>query len=182
MGNILVFHFFRVSIKFKFISGISRFSVETFLSQNTKNLRKGTLLCFRIFLLWKIFLDNRDKEKREREREREREGYHDFLSSIFCLTVPKFFAVNSSVLYKFRVSKKIEHNWGLSRFLLNFFSHRTKCFRRGTLLCFRIILVSELFWIIVVSRLCRNCFCLTVPKLFAGETFSAALVSGIEKL
>ena len=48
-GNPLVFHFFRGSRKFGYKGegggGVSRFSVESFLSQSAANFRSGTLLC-----------------------------------------------------------------------------------------------------------------------------------------
>ena len=38
--------------------GISRFSIENLLSHNTKKRRRGTLLCFTKFVVWKKFMDN----------------------------------------------------------------------------------------------------------------------------
>ena len=76
--------------------GLSRFSVEIFMSHSVENFRKGILLflrkymvsqcrktswaslqCFRKFGVSKNFMPNR--------------GYHNFPSKIFCLTVPKNF-------------------------------------------------------------------------------------------
>ena len=57
--------------------GVSKLSVEKFLSQSAEKIRRGTLLYFRKFRVPK---DVRDKR---------RGGYHDFLSKLFCLTVPK---------------------------------------------------------------------------------------------
>ena len=57
--------------------GVSKFSVENFLSQSAEELRRGTLLCFRKFGVPKNV------------RYKRRGGYHDFLSKLFCLTVPK---------------------------------------------------------------------------------------------
>ena len=57
--------------------GVSKFSVENFLSQSAEKIRRGTLLCFRKFRVPKIVRDKR------------RGGYRDFLSKLFCLTVPK---------------------------------------------------------------------------------------------
>ena len=48
-----------------------------FLSHSTKKSLKGTLLCSRIFQVSKKLMDKRWVE------------YHDFLSEMFCLTVPK---------------------------------------------------------------------------------------------
>ena len=58
---------------------VSRFSVEKFLSHGAEKFRRGTLLCFRKFLVPKNVRDKRGG------------GYHDFLSKLFCLTVPKKF-------------------------------------------------------------------------------------------
>ena len=38
---------------------MSRFSVENFLSHSTETFRRGTLLCFTKFLVWKKFVDER---------------------------------------------------------------------------------------------------------------------------
>ena len=52
---------------------MSRFSVEFFLSHSPEKLRKGTLWCSGI------------------ENFMHKKVYYDFLSKIFCLTVPKIF-------------------------------------------------------------------------------------------
>ena len=49
VGNLLAFHEVRVLNLFRHKKGVSRSSVERFLSQGTENLRNGTLLCFRNF-------------------------------------------------------------------------------------------------------------------------------------
>ena len=59
--------------------GMSRFSVEIFLSHGTENLRNGPLPCLGKFPLSKKFLGNNGGMGE----------YHDFLSEIFCRTVPK---------------------------------------------------------------------------------------------
>ena len=56
----------------------SRFSLEKISSHSAEKIRRGTLLCFRKFLL--------SKNVRF-----ERGGYQDFPSKTFCLTVPKNF-------------------------------------------------------------------------------------------
>ena len=70
------------------ISGIEKFYAsegyvtifrQKFLSHSTEKFRRGTLLCFRKFLVAKNVRDKRGG------------GYHDFLSKLFCLTVPKNF-------------------------------------------------------------------------------------------
>ena len=57
---------------------VSRFSLDKFSSHNAKQIRRGTLLCFRKFLLLKNVRD-------------ERGGFQDFPWKTFCLTVPKTF-------------------------------------------------------------------------------------------
>ena len=57
--------------------GVSKISVENFLSHSAEKCRRGTLLCFRKFLVLKNVRDKRGG------------GYHDFLSKLFCFTVPK---------------------------------------------------------------------------------------------
>ena len=75
-----------------------------------------------------------------------RRGYHDFLSKIFCFTVPKNF-----VEEPFRVSKKFCYRkfscvgGGQQGFVKIFLSHRTEKLRKGSLLCFRIFLVWKKF-------------------------------------
>ena len=60
--------------------GVSRFSVENFLSHSAQKFRRGTLLIsFRKFLVAKILWIRGGRE------------YQDFPSKNFCLTVPKNF-------------------------------------------------------------------------------------------
>ena len=67
--------------------GESRFCRKFFVSQErNENLCRGTLLFSIKFLVSKKFMDKRGGERRGGGRE-----YHDFLSKIFCLTVPKNF-------------------------------------------------------------------------------------------
>ena len=90
-------------------------------------------------------------------------GYHDFLSKLFCLTVPKellggpFFQKNSGI-------KKL-HKMVYQDFVENWFSHSTKKFRRG------LVQFSEKFFYRTVLWIGRGyqdflskLFCLTVPK------------------
>ena len=103
----------------------------------------------------------------------------DIPSKISCLTVPKNF-----VGQPFRVSlvssiKNFYASEGyVTIFCRNFLSHSAEKFRRGTLLC----CVSENFGYrknLCFRGLCHDfpskIFCLTVPKNFAGEPFSAVL-------
>ncbi len=66
----------------KFIASefMSRFSVENFLSHSAEKIRRGTLLCFREFLVSKTFLEKRGLGE-----------YQEFPSKCFCLTLPKKF-------------------------------------------------------------------------------------------
>ena len=96
---------------------ISRLSVENFLSQRTKKLRNGSLLCFRNFLVWRKFMDKRwrgasrfsvenflfHSAKKFRERTLQffrkfwyrsflhRKGISLFSVEIFCFKVPEKF-------------------------------------------------------------------------------------------
>ena len=58
---------------------MSRFSVERILSHSAEKFRRGTLRCFRKFLVPNNVRDERG------------DGLHDFLPILFCLTVPKNF-------------------------------------------------------------------------------------------
>ena len=69
--------------------GISRFSVEIFMSHSAERFRKGILLFFRKFLVSKSLMD-------------EKGGYHVFPSKIFGLTVPKSFVGIPSMFQKLR--------------------------------------------------------------------------------
>ena len=123
-------------------------------------------MCFRKFLVSKNF-----KDKRERGV-----GHHDFLSKICCLTVPKNFVAETCVSESFwyrKILRIIERGGGASRLSNeNLLSHNTEKLRRGNL-CFRKFLVSKN----VKDRRERGrhdfpskLFCLTVPKIFVGET------------
>ena len=136
--------------------------------------RQGILLFLRKFLVSKGFMDGRG-------------GYHVFPSKIFCLTVPKNFR-RGTLLYfrKFLVSKNFMHNrggGGITIFRRNFF-----CLTVPKNFVEEPVCVSENFG--CRKTLClrgeshdflkKKC-CLAVPKSFVEESFSASLVSGIEK-
>ena len=80
----LCFRKFLVAKKFedKKLGVVSKFYVESFLSQSAKKFRRGTrnpsVLCFRKFLVAKIFMDKKG-------------GVSQFSVENFCLTVPKQF-------------------------------------------------------------------------------------------
>ena len=63
--------------KFMDKRGISRFSVDIFMSHSAENFRKGILLFLRKILVAKIFMDEK--------------GYHVLASKVFGLLVPKKF-------------------------------------------------------------------------------------------
>ena len=74
--------------------GISRFSVEIFMSLSAEKFRKEILPFFRKFLVSKSFMD-------------EKAGYHVFPSKNLGLTVPKNFVGIPSVFQKI---------WGIEKF------------------------------------------------------------------
>ena len=100
--------------------------------------------------------------------------YQDFLSKIFCLTVPKIFVGESFTVALISGSEKV---WigggGVSRFSVeNFLSHSAENLRRES--------VGEEGG--EYQDFLSKIFCLTVPKIFVGESFTVALISGSEKV
>ena len=96
--------------------GLSRFAVEIFMSHSAENFRKGILLFLRKFLVAKSFMDEKGgitffrrkflvsqcrkiswpslqcfRKFGVSKNFMHNRGYHNFLSKIFCLTVPKNF-------------------------------------------------------------------------------------------
>ena len=96
--------------------GISRFSVEIFMSHSAENFRKEILLFLRKFLVSKSFMDEKGgitffrrkffvsqcrkiswaslqclRKFGVSKNFMDNRGYQDFPSKIFCLTVPKIF-------------------------------------------------------------------------------------------
>ena len=116
--------------------GVSRFSMESLLSQSTEKLRRGTLLCFRKFRVSKNFMPKRGisrfsiKNMLSHSTEKLRRG------TLLCF---KF-----SGIEKF-YGKEGGEGGSITIFCQNFLSHSAKKFRRGTLLCFRKFLVSKNF-------------------------------------
>ena len=155
--------------------GISRLSLENLWSHSPEKLHRGTLLCFRKFLVSKKFVDKRGGVSRffvknflSRSAEKFRRGTpqcvtnfgyrkilcfkelcHDFVSKFFCLTVPKNFIGEPfcAVFQKMSGSEKV---YGKEE--------------GGEYQVFP----------------SKN-FCLAKPKNFVGESFSASLISGVEK-
>ena len=103
-------------------------------------------------------------------------AYHDFVSDIFCLAVPKKIVEETCVSESFGCRRSLCISAGYHDFLSEYFpSHSTKKFRRGTLFCFGKIPLSKNlrdkrrgWYHIFLSKL----FYLTVPKNFPGETLS----------
>ncbi len=60
--NTSYFQKYRVSKNFMPMRGISHFSIEKLLSNSTEKLRRGTLQCFKKFVVSKKFMDKRGEE------------------------------------------------------------------------------------------------------------------------
>ena len=98
--------------------GVSRYSVKVFVSHRTENLRRGTFLCFTKSLVSAKFMDKRGGGGRLE--------YHDILSKIFCLTVPKNFVgellcVSQSFWYRNNLCIRRGRTEGVSRYSVKFF-------------------------------------------------------------
>ena len=166
--------------------GVSRFSVEIFLSQSAENFCRGTLVgcvseCFQ-------------EQKILRIRGGEESIKLLFLRKLLVSQCRKISQGNPSVL-RFRkvpLAKKLtdkrREGWkgGVSRLSVeNFLSDSAEIFRWET---FSVSLISsiEKVWIrgggVGVSRFSVEYFCLTVPKFSFGKPFSVSLISGIEKV
>ena len=104
--------------------GVSRYSVEIFLSHSAENLRRDYFIV--------ALISGTEKFWRRGGRE-----YQEFTSKNFCLTVPKISVGNTLLLLYFRVPKKFEQEGGgVSGFpVKSFLSHKVENFRRGTLHC-----------------------------------------------
>ena len=112
--------------------GLSRFSVEIFMSHSAENIRKRILLFLRKFLVSKSFMDEKGGITFFRRKVlvsqcrkiswaslqcfrkfgvsknfMHTRGYHVFPSKIFCLTVPKNFVGIRSMFQKI---------WGIEKF------------------------------------------------------------------
>ena len=149
--------------------GVTRFSVENFLSHSAENLSRGE--SFSVSLISGI------------EKFYASEGYVTiFCRFVFCLTVPKNLVGEPScaVFQKISGSEKFMDKrgggGGVSRFSFeNFLSHSAENFRRGILYCcnnfgYRKNLDQKGGSITIF----RRSFCLTVPKYFIGEHFGVS--------
>ena len=138
------------------------FSVENFLSHSTENLRNGTLLCSRFFLVSKLSLDQivgtGDNQ--------------DFPSAFFRVTVPINFLGEPlcvSEFLRYRLKLRISGcGWGrgLSLFFVrNFSSQSSERARSGILQC---LIISGYTKNLCFRKVCHDflvkIFCLTVPK------------------
>ena len=119
---------------------MSRFCVENFLSHSAEKFRRGALLiCVSEIFWYRKNLWIRGGRARE---------YHDLLSKIFCLTVPKNFVGETfSVSLISGIERFYASESYATIFCRNFFCLSAEKFRRGNLsdLCFRSILVSKKF-------------------------------------
>ena len=77
--SVLCFRKFLVTKRFLDKGGVSRFSVATFLSHSCGKFHRVILQCFKKLLISKNLMDMGERER------------HDFLSKIFCFTVPEKF-------------------------------------------------------------------------------------------
>ena len=123
--------------------------VENWFSHSTESFRRGTLR----------FSENNYRKILWIGRE-----YHDFLSKLFCLSVPKKNPKRTLLFHKTSGLKKL-HRMVYHDFVVKWLSHSTESFRRGTLIFSEIVLYRKSFWIgggyhDFLSKL----FCLTVPE------------------
>ena len=130
--HVFVSHFLYLTVP---IRGITLFFTENLLSHTMEKNRRGTFLCFKNFLVPENFRGKRGG------------GSHQFPSKLFCLPVPNQFVekplcVSESFGYRsFFMPIK-----GISRISNeNLLSHSPEKLRRGTLLCFTKLHVSEKF-------------------------------------
>ena len=116
---------------------------------------------------------------------------HDFLSKFFCLTVPKNFVEEPfsvsliSGIEKFYAS---ESYVTISIFCRIFFVSQCRKYSQvnPSMLCFRKFPVAKKFMDKggggEYQDFPSKFFCLTVPKISVGESFTVALISGSEKV
>ena len=145
---------------------VSRISVKIVLSHNTEKLRRGTLWCFRKFLVSKNFMLQRVMSR-----------FSIFCRNFFVSQCRTYSQVNPSVLCfrKFPVAKKfMDKKGGISRFSVeNFLSHSAENFRRRILYCcidlgYRKSLDKKWGGGEYQDFLLKI-FCLTVPKISVGN-------------
>ena len=155
--------------------GVSRFSVENFLSHSVEKFRRETLLCFTKFLGSKNVKDKRGGR------------YHDFPWKLFCLTVPNHFVEEAFC---------ISASFGYRKFLCpageyHDFVYKICCLAVPENFVGEPFCVSQNIKFLVSETFMDNRgeytdfssknFCLTVSIKFVGEPFSVSIISGIEK-
>ena len=147
--------------------GISRFSLELFLSHSTEKIPSVTLLSEKNSGLKKLhkmvyhdFVGNWFSQSTEKLRRGTLlfsesflyrksfwigGGNHDFFSKLFCLTVPKTF-LGGPFFQKIsglrKLHKKVHHD-----FVENWFSHSTAKFCRGSLHLSEIFFYRNFLWL-----------------------------------
>ena len=124
--SVLCFRKFPVGKKFvdKRGGGVSRFSVENFLSHMAEKFRSRIFYCcinLRYRKLWDKWGD----------------GYQDFLSKSFCLTVPNISGGESSIIALISGTEKVckGGGWSIKMFRRSLLSHTAENFRTGNLYC-----------------------------------------------
>ena len=153
--------------------GVSRFSVEIFWSHSAEKFRRGILYCC-INFGYRKSLDRRGGGVVSR-----------FSVEIFCLTVAKTFVGESFFVVLISVTEKFWRRGGVSRFYVeNVLSHSAENFRRGILYCcnnfgYRKSLDKRGGGYRVFPY---KFFCLTVPEIFVGESFTVVIFSDTEKV
>ena len=147
---------------------ISRFSLETFLSDSPEKIPSVTILIEKISGIQKLhkmvyhdFVENwfshsTDKFRRGTLLFSENyyyqkflgigRGYHDFLWEFFCFTVPKKIPKRTLLFQKTSGLKKL-HRMVYHYFVENWFSHSSENFRRRTLHFSENCLYRKSFWI-----------------------------------
>ena len=182
--------------------GISRFSLETFLSDSPEKFPSVTLLIERYSGLKKLhkmvyhdFVENWFSQSTEKHRMGTLlfsenflygksswigGGYHDFLSKLFCLTVPKellggpFFSENFWIK---ELHKVVHHN-----FVEKWFSHSTEKFRSGTLRFSEFFLSKKFMDRKGISRFSLENFLSDSPEKIPSVTLLIEKFSGLKKL
>ena len=176
-GNPLLLHQFRVSKKFgKEEGGVSRYSVENFLSHSAENFRRRILFCCIIFGYRKSL----DKRGEGRIKIFQR----NFFVSVPKISVGKSFS-DSLISGTEKVWRRGGGGGGIKISRQSFFCLTVP--KISVRKSFTVALISgtEKVWIRGEGggsmKMFRRNFCLTVPKKFVGESFSNSINSGIEK-
>ena len=159
--------------------GVSRFSVENFMSHSAENFRRGIVYCCIDF------------------------GYRKSLwirgGGVSRFSVKKFLSHSAEKIHSWNLLRCVSENFrlrkslwirgegGVSRFCVeNFMSHSAENFRRGIVYCCIDFGYRKSLWIGGggYQDFPSKIFCLTVPKNFIVGTFCAVFqkISGCEKV